>query len=745
MRDKLVFFAIIASGMSFLIFTQHIFLSSLILLAFFIRIYYLKNLPMMIGTIVIAICFGSFFFIAEQKIEHPEVSRSLKTASIYPDEIHVEGDSLSGQLISNGKRYQFFSRIKDQRTQKFWQNLEHPIDCQIGNGGIDFVRGPRNPGEFDFKRYLNHRGIFEMVKAKDIKSITRHRASNIADQIHLAKIDFLNYLGHLPKWLKIHAQGLLVGYTSQDARLLYQTLSVLGVIHLFSLSGLHVFILITVLYKMSSFLRIPKEWIDWLLLGILPLYGAFVGLKTGISRAIVLALLVIIFNKLKIKITGLDLFSITVMICLLLDPFCLIEMGGQLSFVLSGALLFLKSTKLILTTVKMNLLSLPIIVFNAFQLNLLIILMNLIFVPIFNYLIIPTVVVSTLFLNYFPGMWQIINQVFDSMYNILDGLAKMSQLNVIVGKFPVISILLLVYLALFNIEHPKLLNSYFYKYLLIFAVSLVFVKVPLFGSVSIIDVGQGDSILVTTPLIRKVILIDTGGMLTFPKQPWQKKKIVTQVEKSTIPYLKSLGVSQIDQVFLSHKDSDHIGNIETLLAKFPVAQVNFGIGLEQNKQISDLVKDNPHTIFTHLKQGDNFSTWPINWQVLWPKKVSIGENQDSLTLLAHIGQTNWLFTGDLDQSSEKKILQDHSFKVDMLKAGHHGSKTSTSNELLDKTKPDLALISAGINNRYGHPNKETIQRLDDHRIPHLNTADYGMITWYYFPFSNYQKLETFLR
>ncbi|WP_125707860.1 DNA internalization-related competence protein ComEC/Rec2 [Companilactobacillus zhongbaensis] len=744
MRGYWIFSAIMATGMSFLIFNDHFVIASLALILFLIRIYYLKKTKIFLCSTVIMAVFGIYFFTVDQHLDAPPLTKEVKTATIYPDEIHVNGDSLSGKFVHEAQYYQFFNKLSDQETQKSWQSLDHAVDCRIVDGEISYISGPRNPGEFDFKTYSNHRGIFESVKSKKIVIVREHQARDFADWIHLQKIKFLNYLSRLPKWLKIHAQGLLVGYTSQDARELYQVLSVLGVIHLFSLSGLHIFILITFLYKASSFCRLPKEWIEWTFLIILPIYGIFVGLKTGISRAIVLALLAIVFKKIHLKISSLDVFSLTVLICLLLDPFCFIEMGGQLSFILSGALLFLKEDQVFMTTIKMNLLSMPIVSFYTYQLNLLIVLMNLIFVPLFNYLIIPTVILSALFLNYLPKLWDFFNQIFEGIYGFLNVFANDSNLNFIVGKFPIISILALVVIALFNIEHKKLFNRYFRQYLMVFLISLIWVKFPLYGSVSMIDVGQGDSILVTTPLMRQTMLIDTGGTLSFAKKPWQEKKTLTQVEKSTLPYLKSLGVSHIDRVFLSHKDTDHIGNIEVLLDKFPVNQVSFGTGLQQNKRISDLIKNNPRTVFTKLKQGDRFSTWPINWQVLWPNKPSIGENPDSLTMLAQIKQTNWLFTGDLDQDSEHRILKEQAFRVDILKAGHHGSKTSTSEQLLDMTEPKLALISAGINNRYGHPNKETIQRLDKYHVQHLNTAEYGMITWYYFPFSNYQKLDTFI-
>jgi len=99
----------------------------------------------------------------------------------------------------------------------------------------------------------------------------------------------------------------------------------------------------------------------------------------------------------------------------------------------------------------------------------------------------------------------------------------------------------------------------------------------------------------------------------------------------------------------------------------------------------------------------------------------------------------------LDIAAEKKLLADHQFHVDYLKLGHHGSKTATSNELLDVIKPKIGFISAGVNNRYGHPNKETIERLQRHQVEYLNTAEYGMISWYYSFLNDKEKITTFLK
>ena len=99
----------------------------------------------------------------------------------------------------------------------------------------------------------------------------------------------------------------------------------------------------------------------------------------------------------------------------------------------------------------------------------------------------------------------------------------------------------------------------------------------------------------------------------------------------------------------------------------------------------------------------------------------------------------------MDIAGEKAIVKDHQFKVDYLKVGHHGSRTATSEKLLDVIQPKFGFISAGINNRYGHPNKETLERLQRHGVRYLNTADYGMISWYYYFFNDEEKITTFLK
>ncbi|KAE9560216.1 hypothetical protein ATN92_08470 [Companilactobacillus bobalius] len=261
-------------------------------------------------------------------------------------------------------------------------------------------------------------------------------------------------------------------------------------------------LILTLIRKLTSFLKIPLELIDTLMLFLLPSYGILVGSKSGIWRAVVLAMVGIVFKKLGWSLSSLDIFSVTLLICLFVDPLAITTMGGQLSFLLAFAIMYLyKNTKFICATLKMNLVSLPIICFYTYQLNLLTLLVNLIFIPLFTYVILPLTFISALSVKL--KIWNNVNDLFEGMYGFLDYFSNGAQFILVTGKLAILSVILLVIISLFYIESKSILNKYLYQYLIVFAACIMINKFPLSGSVNIIDVGQGDSILVTTPLIRK--------------------------------------------------------------------------------------------------------------------------------------------------------------------------------------------------------------------------------------------------
>ncbi|WP_334332629.1 DNA internalization-related competence protein ComEC/Rec2 [Companilactobacillus sp. HBUAS59544] len=698
----------------------------------------MKNWSMVIWLVLLTTVF-SFRLQTFQVPNKPNVNQAV----IFSDQISINGDSLSGQMHLENQVVRFNYRLKNQLEQKNWQTLSGMYAVKSNIEEVKTIDGPRNPAEFNFGKYLANKGIFYRVRVKEFNSIEKITAVKIFDKINVLRTQIIKNLNQLPKWLRIHAQSLIVGYTQSSDKDFLKILSSLGIIHLFSLSGLHVLIILTIVVKITSLLKIPREWVETAMLTVLPCYGLLVGSKSGIWRAIVLVMVGIIVKKASIAISRLDLFSITMLICLFIYPFAIVEMGGQLSFLLAFAILYLdQGANFFEATLKMNLVSLPIICYYTYQINWLTLLVNLIFIPIFSYLILPITLLSALTVHW--SFWRFVNEIFEKMYSLLDYFASDPNFMFVTGQISSWFVIILLIISLFLVESKTIFNKYLFQYVILLLICVGLNKFPVFGCVNIIDVGQGDSILLTTPFLRKVYLIDTGGKVKFNSKPWTQHESLNQVDTSTIPYLKSKGIDRVDRLFLSHKDQDHIGNLETLLAKFPVSEVNFGFGLEQNKRIKALITKYPQIKFVGRKQGDVIND-AINFQVLWPKNKGLGENKDSLTLLTKIKDKSWLFTGDLDIASEKKILKDYRFKVDYLKLGHHGSKTSTSDELLTATKPKIGFISAGVNNRYGHPNKETLERLEKHQVKYLNTAEYGMISWYYNFFDDKEEITTFLK
>ena len=219
-----------------------------------------------------------------------------------------------------------------------------------------------------------------------------------------------------------------------------------------------------------------------------------------------------------------------------------------------------------------------------------------------------------------------------------------------------------------------------------------------------LDVSQGDSILLHYPHNKYNILIDTGGNYNY------------EISKNIIiPYLKSKGINKIDYLILTHGDYDHMGESINLIENFKVEKVIFNCDefndlekelikvLEKKKIkyyscIKELYIDKNKLQFLNTKEYDN-------------------ENDNSSVIYFNYYNYKFLFMGDASTEREKDILEKYNLKdVDFLKVGHHGSNTSSSEEFINSINPKYSLISVGKNNRYGHPNKEVLDTLNDSKI-----------------------------
>ena len=405
------------------------------------------------------------------------------------------------------------------------------------------------------------------------------------------------------------------------------------------------------------------------------------------------------------------------------NPFYIFNLGFILSFMVTFFLLLISNIKvkskvlsLLFSSIISFLAGIPIIINNFYEINIIGFINNIFFIPLVSNIIFPLSILTLLF-----NRLSVILKIFTNIMEYISFISsKFININLYFTKMDIISVIIYYLLLILTIK----LRKKIFIFALLLLIIICYIK-PYFNNETIlyfIDVGQGDSALIKTKN-NKYIMIDTGGKIDYYKDSWARKNNEFSLMKnSIIPFLKNIGSKQIDYLFLTHGDADHSGYAIDLVNNFKVKNIyiNKGnINYLESKISNNILLDN------YIKV-DNVEIYSLN------NTIYDDENKNSIVLLVKIYNYQILFLADASKEVEKDILNKYNLKnIDIIKLGHHGSNTSTSEELLQKTTPKECIISVSLNNKYNHPSIETLDLLNEYKIKYYETSKYGTINYYF--------------
>lgn len=659
---------------------------------------------------------------------------------IYSDQIQIKDNFFYGE----GKLGKNKVLISGSIDNSFEKKLNKYHTCYLVDyrAKVEQIMPATNPGEFDYQKYYRSKKIRERVKLENYQIYPKK--ITIFDYIHVLRKNLMNYFEKMPSLTKFFASEMVLAQNpSPDNEVLLNSYRDLGIIHLLSISGLHVSLYILGIMWLGTILKRTEEEVTIFCIAFLTIEILLANFQAGFVRASLSYFWSIFFKRKKMMVSSGDKLGIVVLTHLLFNPLLFLNSGAILSYLLVFGLEITQNFKNIKQNLALNLLITPILLHSFYRINILKIIYNFLIVPIFNFVLLPLTFIVIFLFWLLPAIGKVSEPIFKVVADITNfiadkqlGLVTFGQINWFQTIFLLVITITLIILPKIKIKKLKLRFFLVGTYVSLFCL----IHFPLKGQVSFIDVGQGDSILITTPFNRKTYLIDTGGKLNFGK-----RKSQPQLNRITIPYLYSQGINHLDGVFLSHQDADHIGDLTALLDQISVDKLYFAKGLTENQSFMKRINNHVNDVqLVPLLAGDEVKTKNINFEVVYPFEPGLGKNEDSLSLTFKLANKRWLFTGDLGRDGEKEILSHYNLHVDYFKLGHHGSKTSSDPEFLKQLDPHLVFISSGRNNRFGHPHQETLKTLKDLSIPYLNTQDSGTITWTYSPFQG-EAITTFYK
>ncbi|MNJ30975.1 ComEC family competence protein [compost metagenome] len=684
-------------------------------------------------------------------------------------------------------------------------------------GSLERPNVARNFGGFDYRRYLRSQRIHWILKVPGTSSVQVEDDRKISPAVLIGKVDAArmllgNRIEHLfPGWQAGYMKGLLIGFVSELEPDKYMQFSQLGMTHILAISGSHVAINVSLIFGLLRLCRVSRENSYRIIFSFIPVYVLITGFSPSVIRSGLMTMIGIYLMRRGLLKDGLNVLSAAALLMLLWEPYFMLNVSFQLSFIVTaGLILFVpllmpylkwlpaKLGGAVAITVAAQIVSFPLTIYYFNQFSLLSLAANMLLVPLIGMIALPggtaALLLSALWLPLGEWLAYPVRILNTATFIVTEWLNARSGFMTY-WKSPSLLWIAVFYAAFYlllywrhrdrivreadlaenddtqplgpltqsrgpkdscrrqwrrsvNIRpQPRQLIQTALAGLLL--VQLYIGYQPLNtkgrGHVQFIDVGQGDCALITTPNGRN-LLIDGGGTVSFrkPEEAWRNRREPFEVgAKTVVPLLKKRGINRLDAVILTHADQDHAGGLQAVLEQFPVDALLINGTLSDSATIKKLMSTALHKqipIYA-AKQGMSLKVdASTRIQVLSPEAdvtrnegipYSKEQNHESIVFALQMAGAAFLFTGDMDEAAEHRILEglnrEFQPKIDVMKIAHHGSKTSTSPEWLEYWQPAAAVISAGASNSYGHPHPIVVERLNSLTSPIYRTDQQGEV------------------